>query len=253
MAVKIVLTNQKGGVGKTTTAASLAAGLVLEGKKVLALDLDPQGNLGFSLGLPGESDGTIYDLMKGRERIQDIICTTEYGDIIPSDIALSAGVKEFYEQGRQLLLKDALACVEKSYDYVIIDTPPALNILTINAYAAADYLIVPMSSEILSLVGLAQLKDTVDSVRNALNPGIEILGILLTKFSRRTRLAGEVKEMAATVAKQMGTTLFANEIRSGVAVSEMPAHGMSIYRYAPRSKPAEDYRGFVKEVIERIG
>ena len=151
------------------------------------------------------------------------------------------------------MLKDALACVEKSYDYVIIDTPPALNILTINAYAAADYLIVPMSSEILSLVGLAQLKDTVDSVRNALNPGIEILGILLTKFSRRTRLAGEVKEMAATVAKQMGTTLFANEIRSGVAVSEMPTHGMSIYRYAPRSKPAEDYRGFVKEVIERIG
>lgn len=253
MAVKIVLTNQKGGVGKTTTAASLAAGLVLEGKRVLALDLDPQGNLGFSLGLNPDAEGTIYDLLKGRVGIREIICPTEYGDVIPSDITLSAGVKEFFEKRRELLLKDALVSVEEDYDFIIIDTPPALNILTVNAYAAADCLIVPMSSEILSLVGLAQLKETVDSVKISLNPQIRILGILLTKFNGRTRLANEVKEMAESVALQMGTTLFENKIRSSVSVSEMPAHGMSIYDYAPRSKPAGDYLGFVREVMERIG
>lgn len=252
MAVNIVLTNQKGGVGKTTTAASLAAGLVLEGKRVLSLDLDPQGNLGFSLGLNTDSQGTIYDLMKKKADIREIICTTEYGDIIPADITLSAGVREFFETGRELLLKNALAAVEEEYDFIIIDTPPALNILTINAYTASDYLIVPMSSDILSLVGLAQLKETVDSVRLSLNPRLQLLGILLTKFNSRTRLSNEVKEMAESVAAQMGTSLFENKIRNSVSVSEMPAHGMSIYDYAPRSKPAGDYRGFVKEVMERI-
>ena len=253
MAVNIVLTNQKGGVGKTTTAASLAAGLVMEGKRVLALDLDPQGNLGFSLGLNADAEGTIYDLMKGNVDIREIICPTEYGDIIPSDITLSAGVKEFYEKGRESLLKEALSDIGDEYDYIIIDTPPALNILTINAYVASDYIIVPMSSEILSLVGLTQLKETVDSVRLSLNQQIRILGILLTKFNSRTRLANEVKEMAESVALQMDTALFDNKIRSSVSVSEMPAHGMSIFKYAPRSKPAEDYLCFVREVIERIG
>ena len=140
-----------------------------------------------------------------------------------------------------------------SAHYIIIDTPPALNILTINAYVASDYIIVPMSSEILSLVGLTQLKETVDSVRLSLNPQIRILGILLTKFNSRTRLANEVKEMAESVALQMDTALFDNKIRNSVSVSEMPAHGMSIFKYAPRSKPAEDYLCFVREVIERIG
>lgn len=253
MAGKIVLTNQKGGVGKTTTAASLTAGLTLEKKKVLALDFDPQGNLGFSLGLNMDAQGTVYDLLKGRVGIRDIICHTEYGDIIPSDISLSAGGKEFYEKRGELLLKDALSEVEEEYDFIVIDTPPALNILTINAYGAADYLIVPMSSEILSLVGVAQLKETVDSVQRSLNPHMKILGILLTKFNGRTRLANEVKEMAEAVAGQMGTSLFNSRIRSSVSAAEMPAHGMSIYDYAPRSKPAGDYRDFVREVLDRIG
>ena len=172
-------------------------------------------------------------------------------------------MKEFYEKGRESLLKEALSDIGDEYDYIIIDTPPALNILTINAYVASDYIIVPMSSEILSLVGLTQLKETVDSVRLSLNPQIRILGILLTKFNSRTRLANEVKEMAESVALQMDTALFDNKIRNSVSVSykirnsvsvsEMPAHGMSIFKYAPRSKPAEDYLCFVREVIERIG
>lgn len=253
MAVKIVLTNQKGGVGKTTTAAALAAGLVNEGKKVLALDLDPQGNLGFSLGLNVEGEGTVYELMAGRADIHKIICRTEYCDMIPSDISLSTVGEEFGSEGRELLLKNAMSNIDDDYDYIVIDTPPALNILTINAYAAADCLIVPMSADILSLVGLAQLKETVDSVRNSLNPGMKILGILLTRYNNRTRLARDVKEMAENVAGQMETTLFENKIRSSVSVSEVPAHGVSIYKYAPNSKPAEDYRGFVKEVMERVG
>lgn len=253
MAVNIVLTNQKGGVGKTTTTGALAAGLAERGKKVLALDMDPQGNLGFTLGLDTEGEGTMYDMMKGRMDIRDVIVKTDYCDVIPSDISLSAGVLEFYGKRRELLLKDALAGVQADYDFVIMDTPPALNILTVNAYAASDYLIVPMASEILSLVGLTQLKETVDSVRSSLNPSLGILGILLTKFNARTRLSNEVKEMADSVAAQMGTKLFDAKIRTSVSVSELPAHGMSIYEYAPHAKPTEDYRSFVDEVLARIG
>ncbi len=253
MAVTIVLTNQKGGVGKTTTTGALAAGLVERGKKVLALDMDPQGNLGFSLGLDSSSERTIYDMMKGRLGIREVIMSTDYCDVIPSDISLSAGVLEFYGNRRELLLKDALAGVQADYDFIIIDTPPALNILTVNAYVASDYLIVPMASEILSLVGLTQLKETVDSVRESLNPSLGILGILLTKYNARTRLSNEVRDMAQTVAAQMKTRLFEAKIRSSVSVSELPAHGVSIYEYAPHAKPTEDYRGFVDEVLQRIG
>lgn len=253
MAVKIVLTNQKGGVGKTTTAAALASGLVLEGKKVLALDLDPQGNLGFSLGLNVDGKGTVYELMAGKADIRDVICRTEYCDMVPSDISLSTIGEEADAGSRELMLKKAISGIEQEYDYIIIDTPPSLNILTINAYVAANCLIVPMAADILSLVGLAQLKETVYSVRDSLNPDMRILGILLTRFNGRTRLSREVKEMAENVAAQMETDLFEHKIRTSVSVSEVPAHGISIYEYAPNSKPVEDYRGFVKEVMEKIG
>ncbi len=253
MAITIVLTNQKGGVGKTTTTGALAAGLVEKGKRVLALDMDPQGNLGFSLGLEASQEGNLYDLMKGRKKIQDVIHHTKYCDIVLADIALSAGVMEFNGIGREVLIKRALDSVQDEYDFIVIDTPPALNILTVNAYVVSDYLIVPMTSEILSLVGLTQIKDTVSAVRDTLNPKIGILGILLTKYNGRVRLSKEVEEMATTIADQLGTSLFEAKIRSSVSVSELPAHGMSIYEYAPQTKPAQDYRDFVEEVLQRIG
>lgn len=250
MATIIALTNQKGGVGKTTTSSALAAGLAsFYDKKVLAIDLDPQGSLGFSLGLDIEDCKTVHDVLTGQVPIQEAIQMTDYRDMITSNILLSSAEIEFTSAGRELLLKNALAPVVANYDYIIIDTPPALNILTVNAYAAANHLIIPMAPEILSLLGVTQLKETIDSVRESVNPNLTVLGIILTKFNKRTLLAREVKEMAENVAAQMGTRVFGNQIRSSVSVAEAPAHGLSIFDHSPSAKPSEDYRNFLQEVI----
>lgn len=252
MAVKIVLTNQKGGVGKTTTATALAAGLGKKGKKVLAIDLDPQGNLGFSLGLDIDNSVTIYDVLNDKNQVTNAIHSTDICDIIPSNILLSEAEIQLQRGNRELLLKESLEQVQEKYDYVIMDTPPSLNLLTLNAYAAADYLIIPMAAEILSLVGLIQLQETVAAVRSSVNVNLKVLGILLTKYNKRTRLAADVLEMATTVAQQTSTRLFETKIRTGVAAAEAPAHGIHIFDYAPRSNPAKDYQMFVDEVLQRI-
>lgn len=252
MAITIVLTNQKGGVGKTTTTSALAAGLGKKGKKVLAIDLDPQGNLGFSLGLDIEEGETIHDVLTQSASIEEAIQEVDDCDVIPSNILLSEAELAFQGENREMLLKNALQSVDDQYDFVIIDTPPALNILTLNGYVAADYLIIPMASEILSLVGLAQLQDTVEAVKASVNPSLDVLGILLTKFNKRTNLAKDVLEMAETIAEQAESRVFDAKIRASVSVAEAPAHGMCILDYAPNSNPAKDYKDFVDEVYEQI-
>lgn len=252
MATIIVLTNQKGGVGKTTTTGALAAGLGLKGKKVLAVDLDPQGNLGFSLGINIEEGHTMYEVFRQEASIQEAIQPANYCDVIPSNILLSEAEIVFQGKDRQLLLKSALRQVRDQYDFIVIDTPPSLNILTLNGYAAADHLIIPMASEILSLVGLVQLQDTVEGIQQSLNPSLNVLGILLTKYNKRTNLARDVLDLAREVANQAGCVVFDSKIRSGVAVAEAPAHGLCIFDYSPRSNPARDYQAFVDEVYERI-
>lgn len=254
MATVIALTNQKGGVGKTTTSGALAAGLAsFYDKKVLAIDLDPQGNLGFSLGLDIEDGYTIHDVLKGTVSMKDAIQSVNACDIVTSNILLSSAELDFAGANRELLLKSALDSVLNDYDYIIIDTPPALNILTVNAYAVADHLIIPMAPEILSLLGLTQLKETVDSVRQSVNPHLNVLGILLTKYNRRTLLAKEVSELAENIATQMDTCVFDAKIRPSVSAAEAPAHGESIFEYSPRSNPAADYHEFITEVLHRIG
>lgn len=254
MATVIALTNQKGGVGKTTTSGALAAGLAsFYNRKVLAIDLDPQGNLGFSLGLDIEDGSTIYDVLKGTAPVQDAIQSVNGCDIITSNILLSGAELEFTGENRELLLKTVLKPIMNDYDYIIIDTPPALNVLTVNAYSVADYLIIPMAPEILSLLGLTQLKETVDSVRQSVNSHLNVLGILLTKYNRRTLLAKEVSELAENIASQMSTCVFDAKIRPSVSAAEAPAHGESIFEYSPRSNPSADYREFITEVLHRIG
>ena len=253
MAITVVLTNQKGGVGKTTTSGALAAGLASKKRRVLAIDLDPQGNLGFSLGLDIEDGVTMYNVLKGEVSIKEAVQRTEYCDVVTSNILLSESEVTFQGEDRLLLLKNALTEVQDDYEYIIIDTPPSLNILTLNGYAASDYLVIPMAAEILSLVGLVQLKETVEAVKTAVNPHLKVLGILLTKYNERTNLAKDVLEMAEAVAKQADTSVFNTQIRSGVSAAEAPAHGLSIYDYSPRSNPARDYQKFVKEVLKRIG
>ncbi len=246
----IAITNQKGGVGKTTTSAALLTGLHERGKRVLGIDLDPQGNFGFSLGLDIENAHTIYEALKGQASFDEVIISTEFGDIVPSNILLSGAELEFNRPGREFLLKNALSRVENRYDYIIIDTPPALNILTVNAYVAANSLVIPMVPEILSLLGVSQIKETIDTVRHFYNSNLNVLGILLTKFNYRINLAREVQEMAEQIAEQLECHVFETTVRSSVVVAEAPAHGESVLQYAPQSKPALDYNNFIDEVLK---
>lgn len=254
MSTIIAITNQKGGVGKTTTSSSLLAALHQRGFRTLGIDLDPQGSLGFCLGLDIESCATIYDVMKGAKTIEEVIVPTEEGqcgDIVPSNILLSGAELEFNRPGREFLLKNSLETIESRYDFIIIDTPPALNMLTVNAYVAADSLIIPMAPEILSLLGISQIRETIETVRRCYNPQLKVLGILLNKFNPRLNLNREVLELSEQIAGQLGSRVFQAKIRASVSVAEAPAHGESVLTYAPSSKPALDFQALVDELMEQ--
>ena len=243
----IVVANQKGGVGKTTTSSALSGVFVQKNKKVLAIDLDPQGNLTFSLG--AKDDGyTIHDVLEGTIPIEQAIQHTRNCDIISSNILLSGSELELTSVGREYILKEKLEPILDKYDYIILDTPPALSILTINAYTAADDLIIPMTPEILSLQGIAQLKDTIFAVKKYYNKQLNLRGILLTKYNARILLTKEVEELAGIVAEQMGTVVLNTKIAMSVAVAEAPAHQETITIYAPRIKATKDYISLVKEL-----
>lgn len=252
MSTTIAITNQKGGVGKTTTTAALMYALHERGARVLGVDLDPQGNLGFSLGLDIENCTTVYEVLRGATPVEEAILSTESGDLLASNILLSAAELEFNRPGREFLLRNQLARIEDRYDYIIIDTPPALNTLTVNAYVAAEALIIPMAPEILSLLGVTQIKETVDTVRNCYNSRLKVLGILLNKFSARLMLNREVLEMSEQIAAQLHTKVFQTKIRASVSVAEAPAHGESVLSYAPRSKPSQDFQALVDEILQEI-
>ena len=241
MAKVIAVTNQKGGVGKTTTCASLCGCLAALGKKVLAIDLDPQGNFSFSLGADADDGYTIYDVFKGNTDIYDTVRHCSCCDVIPANILLSGIELELTSVGREYILKEHLATIAGNYDYVIIDTPPALSILTINAYNAANYLIIPMIAEILSLQGIAQLKETIFAVKKYYNKSLEIRGILLNKYNPRLILTKEVEEL--------DTDVFEQKISGSVILAEAPAHAKTIYEYAPRSKAAKEYMNLTYEIL----
>ena len=171
------------------------------------------------------------------------------GDILPSNILLSAAEVEFNMPGREYLLRNELERVTGLYDFVVIDTPPSLNVLTINAYVAAQGLIIPMAPEILSLLGISQIRETVETVRQYYNPDLHVLGILLNRFSLRFILNREVDDMARQIAKTLDTKVCQTKIRTSVAVAESPAHGESIITYAPGSKPAQDFQALVRELL----
>ena len=252
MSITITVSNQKGGVGKTTTSAALASGIGITGKKVLGIDLDPQGNLGFCLGGGRESQHTILDVLNGSVPVQEALVEGETCDLLVSDISLSSNGLEHIPGRREYILKNAIAPVVDRYDYVIIDTPPALNLLTVNAYSVSDHLIIPMASDILSLVGLAQLKETIESVRSSFNPNLNVLGILLNRFNTRTLLSRDVLDMANQLAEQIGSKVFDTKIRAGVAIAEAPAHGESIFTYNIRSGAVLDYLEFIREIAPAI-
>lgn len=248
MARVIAVTNQKGGVGKTTTCSALCGGLAAMGKKVLAVDLDPQGNLSFSLGVEVEDNFTIYDVMKGNCDIGDAVVKGETCDVVPSNILLSGLELEMTGVGREYVLREQLGEVSKDYDYVILDTPPALSVLTINAYTASDELVIPMLCEILSLQGIAQLKQTIFAVKRYYNKQLCVRGILLNKYNPRFTLTKEVEELAEMIAQQLDTSIFKTKISACVSIAEAPAHGESIITYSPKSRAAQEYKAFIKEL-----
>jgi chromosome partitioning protein len=247
----ISISNQKGGVGKTTTTCNLAAGLTKKGFHVLVIDLDGQGNLGFSIGADIDTCATIYDVLKGSVKIQFAIQKLNTADIITSSILLSGIELEFTNTGREFLLKEAIKPILDHYDYILLDTPPALGILTINAFTASDTIIVPMLSDIFSLQGIAQLYETYERVKKYCNPNLTIAGILLTKYNPRTHLSREIRGTAELIAEDLNIQLFESTIRNSVVASEAQSVQQNILEYAPKNNISRDYLQFTNELLAK--
>jgi len=219
------------------------------GYRVLGVDMDPQGSLGFSAGLDIENAQTVYEVLKGEVPIQDAIVHAGMGDFLLSNILLSAAEREFNDRNREYLLRGQLEKVAGVYDYIIIDTPPGLSILTTNAYGAADGLIIPSRADILGVLAVSQIRETVKSVHSSLNPDLQVLGILLNFYNHRQTLCREVNDMMQQLADEMGTTLFHTKIRNSVGVAEAPAHAQSIYSYPRATGASVDFRDFIDELL----
>ena len=248
----IAVANQKGGVGKTTTAINLSSCLAEKGKKVLAVDMDPQGNMTSGLGVDKNSvENTIYDLIIGESSIDEVLKKDimKNLDIIPANIDLSAAEIELIDvEDKEYIVRNVIKDIKDNYDYIIIDCPPSLSMLTINAMTTATSVLVPIQCEYYALEGLSQLIHTVDLVRDRLNPELEIEGVVFTMYDARTNLSRQVVE---NVKDNLHQNIYKTIIPRNIRLAEAPSYGVPINEYDPKSAGSESYMRLAEEVINR--
>lgn len=242
----IAIANQKGGQGKTTTAQAIATGAAQIGRKALAVDLDPQGNLTFSMGGNGADMGA-YELITGQATPGQVIQHTAQGDVITASSSLALADTTFTGDMRINALKAALRPIKGKYDAIVIDCPPTLNTLLINALAAADRVIIPLTADMYSLQGLYQLAQSIQAAQRS-NPGLVIGGVVFVKHSARTVLARDLTDVIKDRCRELGIPVYHTAIREGVAIREAQTQRESIFTYAPKSKPARDYMQLIQEI-----
>lgn len=249
----IAIANQKGGVGKTTTSINLSACLAELEKKVLVIDLDPQGNTTSGFGIDKEEmDNTVYELMLGECSIRESMTQVEnieHLSLIPSNVNLAGAEIELLGiNEKEYILKNAVDYIRDDYDFIIIDCPPSLNMLTVNAMTTADSILVPIQCEYYALEGISQLIHTIDLVQKRLNPNLKIDGVVFTMYDARTNLSSDVVD---TVKENLNATVYQTIIPRNVRLAEAPSHGLPINLYDAKSSGAESYRNLAKEIIER--
>lgn len=252
MAQIIALANQKGGVGKTTTSVNLGAALAQAGQRVLLVDIDAQGNATSGSGIDkSELERDSYDVIVDGAPLHEVIVPTDNYDLVPATIQLSGAEIELADKKeREYRLKSALATVADDYDFILIDNPPALGLLTVNAFTAADAILIPVQTEFYALEGLGQLLNTIELVRQQFNPDLDIAGILLTMYDGRTNLA---KQVAEEVRNYFGDKVYETVIPRTVRLSEAPSYGQAIIDFDPRSVGAQVYTELAQEVLKQYG